>query len=359
MAEESDDSQKTEEPTGQRLDEARKRGQLIHSKEIDHLIGLAVAAAVVLILGPKVMAELRDVGRGLLEHLHQIPLDGGGTGRLLLDLILRVALIIALPILLLLVGAIAPSMLQNGLVVATQALTPKFDRLNPWSGLKNLFTTRSAMQLLKDLLKLVIVGSVAAWMILPELKRVELQPSIELPELMRELHHLVFGLMVGILSIFAAIAGLDYFYQKYAFLKQMRMTKQEVKDEFKQSEGDPMVKGRLRQIRMERARKRMMAAVPQSDVVVTNPTHYAVALKYDQNAMAAPKLVAKGADLVAFRIRELAKANNVPLVENAPLARTLYAAVDLDQEIPPEHYQAVAQVISYVYKLKGKTAQPS
>jgi flagellar biosynthetic protein FlhB len=156
-----------------------------------------------------------------------------------------------------------------------------------------------------------------------------------------------------VLLIVTVMAAADYVYQRWSFLQQMRMTKQEVKDEHKQTEGDPMIKSRLRSLRMQRARQRMMAAVPKASVVITNPTHYAVALKYDMDAMGAPILVAKGADLIALRIRELADENEVPIVENPPLARALFATVELDQEVPPEHYKAVAEVISYVMKLKG------
>ena len=161
-------------------------------------------------------------------------------------------------------------------------------------------------------------------------------------------------LTAGTAAVMTVVAALDYAFQRRSFIKQMRMTKQEVRDEHKQAEGDPQIKARIRRLRMERAQKRMMAAVPEADVVITNPTHFAVALAYDMEAMSAPRLVAKGADVLAQRIREVAEENEVPLVENPPLARALYASVELDQEIPPEHYQAVAQVIGYVMRLKGE-----
>ena len=159
---------------------------------------------------------------------------------------------------------------------------------------------------------------------------------------------------MAVAMVMILIAGADWFYARFAYLRKMRMTKQEVKDEQKQTEGDPMVKARLRSLRMQRARQRMMAAVPKADVVVTNPTHFACALKYDSDKMNAPTLVAKGQDFMALRIRQIATENDVPIVENAPLARALYATVELDKEIPPQHYKAVAEVISYVFRLKGK-----
>jgi flagellar biosynthetic protein FlhB len=169
-----------------------------------------------------------------------------------------------------------------------------------------------------------------------------------------EIERLVLKLLLGVLMALSVLAGLDYFYQRLNFLRSLRMSKREVKEENKQSEGDPLIKGRLRQIRMERARRRMMAAVPKASVVITNPTHFAVALKYEMGAAGAPRVVAKGKDLIALRIRDLARENDVPVVENPPLARALHAGVELDHEIPPEHYKAVAEIISYVFRLKGK-----
>jgi flagellar biosynthesis protein FlhB len=165
---------------------------------------------------------------------------------------------------------------------------------------------------------------------------------------------LAIRLVGGVLAALTVIAIADYAYQKISFMNSMRMSKQEVKEEYKQQEGDPFMKGKLRQIRTERARRRMMAAVPNASVIVTNPTHFAVALQYEMKSSGAPRLVAKGADLVAARIREVARAHNIPIVENPPVARALYATVEIDQEIPPEHYKAVAEIISYVFRLKGK-----
>ena len=168
------------------------------------------------------------------------------------------------------------------------------------------------------------------------------------------MHDMAIVLIFATVAVMTAIAALDYLYQRHAFIKQMKMTKQEVKDEHKQSEGDPIIKSRIRRLRLERARQRMMAAVPRADVVITNPTHYAVALEYKMEEMPSPKLIAKGIDELAQRIREVAEENDIPVVENPPLARALYSAVDLDEEIPPEHYKAVAEVIGYVMRLKGK-----
>jgi flagellar biosynthetic protein FlhB len=186
------------------------------------------------------------------------------------------------------------------------------------------------------------------WRILPNLT------SFEGEQVLNLLLSLSMRVLIGVLSVMTVIAALDFLYQRQQHTKQLRMSRQELRDEYKQTEGDPMIKARLRQIRMERARKRMMAAVPEADVVVTNPTHFAVALKYDPERMQAPILVAKGADSMALRIREIAKEHNVPIVQNPPLSRALYNGVDLDQEVPAEHYKAVAEIIGYVMRLKGK-----
>jgi len=181
-------------------------------------------------------------------------------------------------------------------------------------------------------------------------------PSMEVQDVLAMVRLEAVKVVIAVLSVMTIVTLIDVLYQRYQHLKEMRMTKQQVKDEHKQSEGDPMIKGRLRQIRAERARKRMMAAVPEADVVITNPTHFAVALKYDQATMAAPKLLAKGVDNLAFKIREVAEENDIPIVENPPVARALHAAVDIDQEIPPEHYKAVAEIIGYVMNLKRRVS---
>jgi len=195
---------------------------------------------------------------------------------------------------------------------------------------------------------------VAFGLVFSAMNDIELISSFSLGQILDRIQLVAILLTAGTVAVMTVVAALDYAFQRRSFIKQMRMTKQEVRDEHKQAEGDPQIKARIRRLRMERAQKRMMAAVPEADVVITNPTHFAVALAYEMETMSAPRLVAKGADVLAQRIREVAEENEVPLVENPPLARALYASVELDQEIPPEHYQAVAQVIGYVMRLKGE-----
>jgi flagellar biosynthetic protein FlhB len=217
-----------------------------------------------------------------------------------------------------------------------------------------MFSMRSLAEFVRGLMKIAVVGSVAMFLILPEVAHLNKLIGMEMIQLLAETKALLAKLLIGVVAIVAAIATIDVVYQRLQHLREMRMSRQEIKEEFKETEGDPLIKGKLRQLRMERTRRRMMAQVPQSDVVVTNPTHYAVALKYDGASMAAPKMMAKGVDKVAQKIREIAKEHGIPIVENPPLARGLYAAVEIDQEVTPEFYKAVAEVISYIFKLKRR-----
>ena len=251
--------------------------------------------------------------------------------------------------------AIAAPILQHGPIYSPKALEPKAEKFNPVKGFKRIFSARQMMEFVKGILKLSIVTAVGILTVLPALPALDIVPSFSVPDFLAGLYDLVMNMMIAVVAVLAVIAILDMLFQRQQHHKQMRMTKQEVKEEFKQSEGDPMIRQRLRQIRQDRARTRMMQAVPEADVVITNPTHYAVALKYRSEDMEAPRLVAKGADLIAQKIRELAEEHDIAIVENPPLARALFASVDLDAEVPPEHYQAVAEVISYVWSLEGRT----
>ena len=217
---------------------------------------------------------------------------------------------------------------------------------------------RSVVEFIKSLLKITIVGSVAYIVVHPNIDYVRLMPDEDIQDIMHYLGAVTGKMLIGVTTVMFLIAALDYFYQRFEYMKNMRMTKQEIKDEYRQQEGDPHIKQKLRAIRRDRVRKRMMAEVPKSDVVITNPTHFAVALKYDEATMQAPKVLAKGKDKVALRIREIAEENKIPIVRNPPLARALYDNAEIDKEIPIEQYQAVAKVIGYVYKIKGKLKNP-
>jgi flagellar biosynthetic protein FlhB len=355
MAEDSDD--KTEEPTGKRLSNAREEGNVAQSTEAKILASLIAALILVGMLAPGMARDLKAVLTPFIEHPHTFALDQYALSRLTLELGLAVAKIMAWPLIIVVVLALALSIAQTqGILWVPKKLMPNFEKLNPMQGVKRLFSVNQLIELFKALLKLTLIGGVLGfgiWRHMPEFPNLA---TVGIEDLLSYLKDQVYWLVFVTLLAVAVIAISDYLFQRWRWMEKMRMTKQEVKDEHKQNEGDPQVKARIRSIRVQRARKRMMAAVPKADVVVTNPTHYAVALKYDQESMNAPILVAKGADLVAKRIRDLATENEVPIVENPPLARALYASVELDEEIPPEHYKTVAEVIGYVMRLKGQSA---
>jgi flagellar biosynthetic protein FlhB len=352
VAEEQDDSQKTEEPTQKRLDESRQKGQVASSKEINHCFMILGGALFVIMLAP---GTLRSIEGSLVRFIadpHEMSVDGAGLTGVLRGTLSDVALALLMPLGLLLLLALFSGFVQHGALFSAEQLMPKLDKISPMAGFKRLFSMKSMVEFIKGLLKLVVVGTVLTLVVMPELSHITALPGYSAPDLLRFISGLSGKVLIAALAVVAVIAGLDMFYQRFAHMKSMRMTKQEVRDEMKQTDGDPMIKSRLRQLRMERARRRMMAEVPKATVVVTNPTHYAVALRYVAGEMEAPILVAKGADLVAARIREVAQENEIPIVENPPLARALFATVDLDQSIPAEHYRAVAEIIGYVMKLK-------
>jgi flagellar biosynthetic protein FlhB len=354
MAEEQDDSQKTEEPSQKRLDEARQKGDVASSREVNHWFMIAAATLLVAMLAPPMLEDIALALRPFLEVPDLIAADAGNLRDVAMNTFGDLLSAVLVPLALIVVAALGAGLLQHGFVFSSEAIKPKLAKISPAAGARRLFSTRSLAEFLKGVLKLVIAGAVGFALVWPAIGDLGRLTHEDLPVILDITRSLALRLMTGVLAAMTVIAGLDFLYQRFQHIKKLRMSKQELKDEYRQSEGDPMVKSRLRQIRMERARKRMMAQVPGSDVVITNPTHFAVALKYEAVSMQAPRVVAKGADHVAARIRELAKDNGVPVVENPPLARALYASVDLDGEVPPEHYKAVAEVIGYIMKLRRK-----
>lgn len=354
MAEDQDDSQKTEEPTRKKLDDARNKGQVASSQEVKHWFILFAGLLLIGLFAPWSLDQLTGGMRGFLSTIHQVPTDSGSLVVLMRRAMEQITLVLALPLLALVVFAAAAGLVQNGLMWTVDPLKPKLEKISLIKGFKRLFSLKSLVEFAKGIAKITIVGVVATLVVWRDLAAVDAYAGLPAGALMERVWWMSVKLMIAVLAVMSAIAGLDWLYQRFDFTKQQRMTRQEVKDEFKQTEGDPMVKARLRQIRMERARQRMMAAVPEADVVITNPTHYAVAMKYEVDSMGAPRVVAKGVDHLALRIRELAKEHDVPVMENPPLARALYAAVEVDQEVPPEHYKAVAEIIAYVFRLQGR-----
>lgn len=353
MADE-DQEQKTEDPTQKRLEEAYKKGNVPFSREITNFLFMAVLATTVAGFAPGILKDVRDLLIPFLANADSLAADRAGIGSLLFKVSLGGLAAIAMPVVGVMLAACAASFLQNGFMLSSEPIMPQLERISPLKGIKRMFSMRSVVELIKSLLKIIIVGVVAFLAVYPELVRIKQLPNNNTEGLLLLLAMLATRMTIGVAIAMFFIALLDLLYQRFQFIKSLRMTKQEIKEEYKQSEGDPMIKAKLRRLRQERAQKNMMAQVPKADVVITNPTHFAVALQYDSKTMKAPTIVAKGQDLIALKIREVAEENKVPVVENPPLARALFASGELDQEIPMAHYEAVAKVISYVYQLKGK-----
>lgn len=354
MSEQSDDAQKTEEPTQKKLSEARSRGQVAVSREVNTWLMLLSGTLITAMMAPWIMEHLRIALLPFVETPHLIRLDIGLFVQRMEATLLDVFAVLMVPLLLFFIAALAGPILQNGLVFSPKALEIKTDKFSPIAGAKRLASLRQLSEFPKGIVKLGVVASVALLTALPAFVQLDVIPTMALPDFLSILHELIVALLIAVVAVFVVIAVIDLVFQRQQHHKQMRMTRQELKDEFKQSEGDPTARQRLRQVRQDRARARMIQAVPDADVVVTNPTHFAIALKYQPEAMGAPRVIAKGADVIAQKIREVAEEHGIAIVENPPLARALYASVDLDDEVPPEHYQAVAEVISYVWNIEGR-----
>jgi flagellar biosynthetic protein FlhB len=354
MADDDDDSQKTEDPTPRRLEEARKKGQVAVSRELNNWIMLMAGTLIIALAAGPVMANLADYMKGFIEHPHLMPQVPGGFSIVLGQTFWHVVGVLMVPILALIIAAIAGPFAQVGPLFAPEVLHPDISKLSPMKGIERLFSRRSLMEFVKGLFKIVLIGFVCYLAIQPYFQGIDHFVGMAVPDMLAELMQLFVRMMIAVLVALAVLAVIDVLYQRHEHLKKMRMTRQELRDEYKQSEGDPHIKAKLRQLRNEKARQRMMQNVPKADVVITNPTHFAVALQYNPEEMDAPKCVAKGANDIALKIREVAKENKVAIVENPPLARLLYSSVEIDETVPPEHYKAVAEVISYVFKLKGK-----
>ncbi|MFD2646547.1 flagellar biosynthesis protein FlhB [Devosia albogilva] len=343
---------KTEDPSQKKLEEAHKRGDVAKSQEVVTWFMLMGSAAIFAMMAPATGAVLADSLKVLIMEADRFELGGNGFQSFFNNLALTMVGIVLIPLVVLSACAVLANLLQHKPLLSVEPITPKLSKISPLAGFKRLFSTDSLVNFLKGLLKISIVGTVVVVVVWPERDRLDTLMTADPVLILTEFQEIGIKILLAVLVIVTAIAGADYFYVRHKWWKRQMMTLQETRDEYKQMEGDPHVKGRIRQLRQERARKRMMAAVPDATVVITNPTHFAVALKYDRS-MKAPKCVAKGADAVALRIREVAKEHDVPIVENPPLARALFASVDIDESIPGEHFQAVAEVIGFVMRLKN------
>jgi flagellar biosynthetic protein FlhB len=354
MADDRDKAQQTEEPTAKRLQQAQEHGDVVKSPEVTTFIMLLGGTLAVAMFGASTTAGLLKNLEIFIEQPDQMAVDPGGLMILARHTLITLAGIMAPVFALMIASAVGGHVLQARPSLNFEKIAPDFSKLSIPAGLKRMFGVDGWINLVKGLLKLCVVG-VAVWtQVWPERNMLESTMQQAPAAIIGDMTHLLFKVMIAALAALAVIAVADYVVQRRRFMQRNRMSKQEVKDEHRQNEGDPQIKARIRQIRLERSKKRMIAAVPGATVIITNPTHYAVALKYESGKMAAPICVAKGVDAIALKIREVAAEHDVPIIENPPLARALHATVEVDEVIPQEHFKAVAQVIGYVLRLNGK-----
>lgn len=347
----SDD--KTEDATPKKKSDARKKGQIPKSKEVALALTLLSSTIVIATLGGYVGNELKATMITFLNNYLTMALDYNSVQKISVIVVWRLAVtFIPVVVPIMLMGVLA-NFLQTGALITSEPLKPDLTKLNPIAGLKRMFSMRSVVQLLKDSALVAVVGYIGYKFIRDNYTYILTLGNLNPAGVISAMGSLIVSIFFKITIVMITIALADYIYQRYQFNKDLRMTKQEIKEEYKQSEGDPQIKGKIRQKQKEMAMRRMMQEVPKATVVVTNPTHISVALKYEEGKNA-PIVVAKGADNVALRIKELAKENDVPIIENKPLARLMYKELELDQEVPVEMYQAVAEILALVYKLKKK-----
>ena len=348
MADENQD--KTEDPTQKRLDDARDRGDVAKSQEINTWFVIAGATLLLSTFSGSI-GGIETPMRSLIANSGTIRIDGAGLLALAQDLEKAVIGALGIPLLLLVLVAIGGNMIQHRLVWSAEQLKPKLSKLSPIQGFKRILGKQAAANFGKGLFKVIALGIVMVAVLWPERHRLEGMVHTDPAALLGLTTSLTLRLMGSVVAMLAFVALADYLFQYRQWFERQKMSLQEIKEEFKQSEGDPHIKARIRQLRQARMKRRMMAAVPKASVIITNPTHYSVALSYERG-MAAPVCVAKGVDVIAFKIREVARKHDIPIVENVPLARALYATVEIDEEIPVEHYHAVAQIIGYVMGLR-------
>ncbi len=359
MAEDKDKASQTEDPTERRIGEARNKGNVATSREVSGFLLLFGLFMVLWFMAPGIADRFAVALLPLVENAPGIAASVTPEDLAALAISLGYDMVMALLPLFgaLLLAALVGGYFQGDFVVSSERIKPKLEKIDPLKGFGRLFSLKSLVEFAKNLVKLAVVGFCAWLAVRPDWETVDLLPTMDPLATLPMLADSVLRLVAYVLFATFVIAALDVVWQRYSWFQGLRMTKQEVKDEFKQAEGDPHIKGRIRELRRARARTRMMAAVPTATLVVANPTHFSVALRWRPGLDKAPVCVAKGIDAVALRIRSLAEANRVPVVVNPPLARTLFAAVDVEETIPKEHWKAVAEVVSYVMEMKRRAAE--
>ena len=352
MAEEQDQSQKTEEPTERKLQKARERGQVVRSREVNNFFMLMAIALGLVLAVPYMLQQLLDLMGGVFTAAGTLRPSENDLLPFAITLIIKTAVALTPLALIFLAFAYGGGIIQTGPLWSAESMKPTLSKISVMKGFKRLFSLRSVVEFLKSTAKMIIIGVVLGIIIYRHRQGFILLSGLSMVGFAQFIQQVFLEMVLGVLAITALLAIIDYLYQRFEYMKENRMSKQEIKDEVKDTMGDPHIRQRQREIRLQRARLRMMEEIPKAQVVVTNPTHYAVALKYNREEDRAPKVVAMGADNIALKIRERAEEYDIPLVEDPPLARALYAQAELGQEIPLGLFEAVAQVISYVLALK-------
>jgi flagellar biosynthesis protein FlhB len=351
MSGESDQEDKTEDPTERRIEQAIEKGDVPKSMELSTLFALGAGTLALLIAGTVGMKDFVAGMRGMMANAHQVSMDQRGLAAVAEYSTLKIFSILGVPFLFAIAAGLAAGLIMHRPLFTTEPLMPKMNRLSPMQGAKRLFGKEALVNFVKSLIKMVVVGAIIIWVLWPERGLLDKLVRLDPIRMMDVSWMLTFKLLMAVLAIFAFVAALDVLYQRHTWRQKLMMTREEMKQEYKETEGSPEIKAKIRKLRAEVLRKRMMSAVPNSSVIITNPTHYAVALRYEAG-MNAPVLLAKGVDTLAMKIREIATLHDIAIVENPPLARALHANVEIDGEIPEEHYKAVAEVIGYVMRLR-------
>lgn len=355
MAEQSFE-EKTEQPTPKKRQELKEKGEVAKSKELPSVAVLLAALITLSLFGSFMYNQIQLIMKGAFSFSILNDFNIPEFLKFSQNIIGRFIILLSPLFAAIFITAILSNVMQVGFIVSGQTITPKLSKIDPIKGFGRLFSKQAFMELFKSLLKLTIVGGVAYLTVKGEMKNFYFLGDMELKSIFVYILKIFFKIFVRCSLAMIVLVVIDYVFQRWEFENRIKMSKQEVKDEFKKSEGDPLIKSKIKSIQMEMARKRMMQDVPEADVVITNPTHLAVALKYDSSTMTAPRLIAKGSRKMAEKIKEVASEHKIPILENKELARNIYSLVEVGQEIPPALYQTVAEVLAYIYRLKSNYA---
>jgi flagellar biosynthetic protein FlhB len=352
MAEGKNDQEKTEEATPKKQEESREKGQVAKSRELPSVAILGASLIYFYFNAASMTKQLMDMMKTHFSNAGRFSIAADNIQPMLIDVISQTFMILMPFLMVVLISGVIANILQVGFIFSSESISPKFSKVDPFKGLQRLFSLQSLMELVKNILKMVIVGTVAYLTIRSESSNILPMINLGVQDILIYIAKVSFKILYTTFWVLVVLAVMDYAYQKWEHTKNLRMSKQEIKEENKQTDGDPFIKGRIRRLQREMARKRMMAAIPKADVVITNPTHFAVAIRYDAETMNAPCVVAKGADFLAQKIKEIARENGIPLIENKMVAQVLYKMVAVDQAVPENLYKAIAEILASVYSLK-------